>query len=269
MSEVEISHINLLQKLHRTWVQTLIDNSCNDYVAILVDAELLFDYEWNYNTNKDEILSLSVYLPFNLYSILVKQEIQNLLRDKFLVIAMGHIPGWTNNIDYFFEFFPINYRVKLLEVEEDWQKKIKFLITQSKELNQALISEKVFARQGKEMLTYGEMKFASRSEIRIAQELERSSVLFFPLPLAVRHETGECYKDHREADFLVCLDGTFGILEVSHHEPSRYELDKEKDAWFKKSGILCIEHYSADKCYNQPNIVVNEFLNTLSKYKKL
>lgn len=83
----------------------------------------------------------------------------------------------------------------------------------------------------------------------------------------MRHETGNLYQDHREVDFLVCLDGTFGILEVSFHE-GRYEKDKEKDAWFKKSGILCVEHYPAEKCYNQPKLVVEEFLSFLSKHKR-
>jgi hypothetical protein len=111
------------------------------------------------------------------------------------------------------------------------------------------------------------MKFASQSEIRIAQELECKSVLFFPLPLAVRNETGQCYKDHREVDFLVCVDGTFGILEVAYH-PNRYEQDQEKDVWFKKSGILCIQHYTAEMCYNQSSAVVDEFLSILAQHKR-
>jgi hypothetical protein len=110
------------------------------------------------------------------------------------------------------------------------------------------------------------MKFASASEIRIAQELERLKVLFFPLPLAVRAETGNFYEDHREVDFLICHQGKWGILEVSYH-PDRFEKDKEKDAWFKRSGILCIEHYSAEKCYQTPNAVVEEFLSILMQYK--
>lgn len=266
MSNSEISHLELLEKLHRTWIQALIYNSWNDYAAVIVDAELSFDWEW-YEYEGECISSILVNLPFSLYSIIIKDEqMQEVLREHFIAVATGHIPNWKN-ISSFVENFPVNYRVKLLEVEEDWQKTIKFLITQSKELNQGFISEKVFAREGKEMLKYGEMKFASHSEIRIAQELENRGVLFFPLPLAVRHETGKVYEDHREVDFLVCLDGTFGILEIAYH-PNRYEKDKEKDAWFKKSGILCIEHYPSENCYHQPSVVVDEFLNILSKHKR-
>jgi hypothetical protein len=111
------------------------------------------------------------------------------------------------------------------------------------------------------------MKLASQSEIRIAQELESRKVLFFPLPLAVRAETGNFYEDPREVDFLICQDGTWGNLEVSFH-PDRYEKDSEKDSWFKKSGILCIQHYSAERCYNSPSNVVEEFLAILAKHKR-
>ena len=111
------------------------------------------------------------------------------------------------------------------------------------------------------------MKFASKTEIRIAQELENRKILFFPLPLAVRAETGNFYNDHREVDFLICQDGTWGILEVSFHQ-DRYEKDSEKDSWFKKSGILCIQHYTAERCWEHPRQVVDEFLSILAQHKR-
>jgi len=110
------------------------------------------------------------------------------------------------------------------------------------------------------------MKFASQSEIRIAQELERRKILFFPLPLAVRADTGT-YQDRREPDFLICDDGAWGILEVAYHL-DRYEEDKEKDAWFKQAGILCVEHYTAERCYKESGKVVDEFLGILVRFKR-
>ena len=154
----------------------------------------------------------------------------------------------------------IEFRIKLLDVEENWQQKVKELIVNAKDSNQAIVTEKVFARDNnKNVLLYNEMKFGSQAEIRIAQEFERRQVLFFPLPLAVRRNTGQFYLDHREPDFLICNDGVWGILEVSHHLSERYEKDVEKDAWFKQSGILCIEHRTADRCRNQPSEVVTSF----------
>jgi len=141
------------------------------------------------------------------------------------------------------------------------------LIVNAKDSNQAIVTEKVFSREKKQVYLYNEMKFASQAEIRIAQEFERRKILFFPLPLAVRNDTGNLFEDHREVDFLVCHDGIWGILEVSYH-PDRFEKDAEKDSWFKDSGILCIQHSTAERCYNQPSAVVNEFLKILAKYKR-
>jgi hypothetical protein len=256
-----LSNLELLEKLHRTWVEALINDNHRDCAAIIIDAELEFDFEWDQYYERNYNSGLIVYLPLNIRLIVSNnEEIEKTLRHYFVSITGGYI--WKDMTN-----FPIHYRVNLLEVEENWQKTIKFLIAKSKDLNQGLITEKVFTRKGKDPIVYNEMKFASQSEIRIAQELEAKGVLFFPLPLAVRHETGNIYEDHREVDFLVCLDGTFGILEISFHE-GRYEKDKEKDAWFKKSGILCIEHHTAERCYNNPRSVVEEFLSILFKYKR-
>lgn len=50
--------------------------------------------------------------------------------------------------------------------------------------------------------------------------------------------------------------------------PDRYEKDAEKDLWFKKSGILCIQHFTAERCYNESAKVVSEFLGVLAQHKK-
>ena len=68
-------------------------------------------------------------------------------------------------------------------------------------------------------------------------------------------------------DFLICNDGVWGILEVARHT-DRYEKDAQKGAWFKKSGILCVEHYTAERCYSVSSEVVKEFLEILAKHKR-
>ena len=149
-----------------------------------------------------------------------------------------------------------------LEVIDGWP-----LITQFKGSNQGLVSELMAARDGRPVHTWNELKYASASEIRIAQELEKRKVLFFPLAVAVRAETGMNWQDHREVDFLICHKGAWGILEVSYH-PDRYERDAEKDVWFKRSGILCIQHYTAERCYNDSKGVIDEFMEILRQYEK-
>lgn len=136
------------------------------------------------------------------------------------------------------------------------------------ESHQGFVTDLVFSRKGKKIIRYNEMRFASQAEVSIAKVLEERQVLFFPTPLAVRYETGNCCEDHREPDFLVCYEGTWGILEVAYHTPERYEKDRAKSAWFKKSGLLCIEHYTAEVCLKDPNRVVDEFLTILAQHKR-
>lgn len=246
-------------QLHRTWIQILIDANRKEVAALVIDGEL------NFLRTSWGIRGIVASLPSSAF-VLAKNEksISDVIYQSLQLLCEGHF--FTENGERL-QNLEIELRVKLLPVESDWQAIVRELIVNSKDSNQAVISEKVFARSGKDVLVYNEMKFASQSEIRIAQEFEKRKVLFFPLPLAVRRDTGIMYVDHKEVDFLVCKDGTWGILEVSFH-PDRFEKDAEKDSWFKNSGILCIQHYSAERCYGSSSKVVDEFLDILSKHKR-
>lgn len=249
----------LNEKLHRTWVQLLIDHNYREVAAIALETEVYISYGHEYP--EEIVFGLST----STYSYVKNNErIREIMERAMRTVSEGYIYSNYGNI---LNDLPFIYRVKLIEIEEGWQNVIRNLIANAQNPNQALITEKAFTKQNKQPYIYNEMKFASQSEIRIAQELESSKVLFFPLPLAVRAETGNFYEDHREVDFLVCQDGAWGILEVSFH-PDRYEKDAEKDSWFKKSGILCIQHYTSERCYKTPSDVVKEFLTILAKYKK-
>ncbi|MEH2022187.1 hypothetical protein [Nostoc sp.] len=87
-----MSDSDLLEKLHRTWVQALINDCRNDYAAIIVDAELEFDVEWSEYYSCDYNSGIIVYLPLNLRLIVSNSdEIQQTLRHYFMSIAGGHI----------------------------------------------------------------------------------------------------------------------------------------------------------------------------------
>lgn len=162
----------------------------------------------------------------------------------------------------------VNLQMKLLpSPDHNWSEEMKRFITQYKGTNQALVTELMAAKHGRPVNTWNELKYASASEMRIALELERRQVLFFPLAVAVRAETGRNWQNHREVDFLVCQNGAWGILEVSYH-PGRYEEDSEKDVWFKRSGLLCIQHFTAERCYRQPAKVLDEFFQILEQYER-
>lgn len=157
--------------------------------------------------------------------------------------------------------------MKHLSVEEGWEKIARNLIVNARGTNQGLVSQICASRDGRPIHVWNELRYASAGEISIAQELERRQILFFPLPVAVRAETGVNWKDHREVDFLICHNGAWGILEVSFH-PDRYEKDSEKDLWFNKAGILCIKHFTAERARTEPAKVVEEFLHVLKQYER-
>lgn len=255
------------EQIHRTWVQLIVDNNYKDVAAIAIDSELEisgYDVE-DFGEYKRIDSGILIDIPTEMYSFVNNNErVKSIMERSLSAICSGRIEfydcGKQNEK-------PISFRVKLLEIDEDWKKITRTLILGGGILNQGEITKLMFARDGKTPYVYNEIKFASQSEIRIAQELEAQEILFFPLPLAVRAETGKFFEDHREVDFLICENGLWGILEVSYH-PNRFEKDSEKDKWFKKSGILCVEHYSAEKCYNSSKKVVDEFLSVLRKHRK-
>ncbi|WP_437595778.1 hypothetical protein WMF28_24690 [Sorangium sp. So ce590] len=251
---------SLSDRIHRTWATALIDANMRELAALIVDAELSIDCD---SWGNDRGILVDLPASSHIYATTDPATCRDLERT-LKAVATGHLTSRDGNP---IGDFPIDFRVKLLDVQEDWRAIIKDLIVNAKDANQGEITEKVFARRKRQALVYNEMKFGSRAEIRVAQEFEKRQILFFPLPLAVRHETGQIFKDHREVDFLVCVDGLWGILEVAYH-PDRYEQDAEKDLWFKKSGILCIQHYTSERCYAQTAQVVDEFLTILGKHKK-
>ncbi len=243
-------------RLHRTWVQYLVESNFREVAALVIDGDIDYRSSGKVNVADDVYAGLppSAY-QFAMNDVHIREVMTKTLAD----VAEAQT--------YFYKGVNIYFRMKLLDIEPEWKDVVREMIVNSKDGNQGSISEKLFNRKHKQVLIYNEMKFASQTEVRIAQELEARQILFFPLPLAVRADTGEYWKDHREPDFLICDNGVWGILEVSYH-PDRFEKDAEKNAWFKKSGILCVESYTAERCYEQSGQVVDEFLGLLARYRR-
>jgi hypothetical protein len=112
--------------------------------------------------------------------------------------------------------------------------------------------------------TWAGMRFRSDSEVRIAQALDRAGALFLPGALA---RLGSLDARHnREADFLVCWQGAWGILEVDgepFHGPEHAAADAERDQLFRQHGVALVAHYDAARCFTAPDAVVADFLATL------
>lgn len=108
--------------------------------------------------------------------------------------------------------------------------------------------------------------FRSKPEIQIAEALDQAGVLFYPNCKARLNSSGN--REVKETDFLVCLEGKWGILEVDGepwHPPSRTVHDHERDRLFKSYGIRVVEHYDANRCLKEPEKVVQEFLEILNR----
>jgi hypothetical protein len=108
------------------------------------------------------------------------------------------------------------------------------------------------------------LRFRSRSEIKIAEALDKRGVFFLPNCMGrLDTPTG---RQNREADFLVCNEGKWGVLEVDgepYHPPTRTVHDHDRDRLFRSHGIKVVEHYDAGRCYNRPDEVVESFLHLL------
>ena len=72
--------------------------------------------------------------------------------------------------------------------------------------------------------------------------------------------------DKKEPDFLVCLNGKWGILEVmgeTFHPSATAIRDHDRARLFKDYGLVVIEFYDASRCYSDPEAVVDDFLRRL------
>ncbi|HLO84744.1 MAG TPA: pentapeptide repeat-containing protein [Nostocaceae cyanobacterium] len=107
------------------------------------------------------------------------------------------------------------------------------------------------------------LRFRSKTEIKIAEALDRAGVLFLPNSLA--RLTTSNGRANKEADFLICYNGKWGILEVDgpHHTAERRVEEQERERIFKKNGIKVVERFDAARCYQNPDEVVQEFFKMI------
>jgi hypothetical protein len=111
---------------------------------------------------------------------------------------------------------------------------------------------------------WNNFNFRSKSEIKIAEALDRAGVLFYPNSKARLNKAQ--LRVNKESDFLVFHSGKFGILEVDGREFHQTAADDhERDRLFKRHGIRIIERFDATRCWNEPEQVVQEFLDILSQ----
>jgi hypothetical protein len=156
----------------------------------------------------------------------------------------------------------IRFRIKamMININDQWRHELLALLRGDHVTNQGLLfSPKT------PVVTWKNLRFRSQTEIRIAEALERAQVLFLPNCMA---RVGFSQRQNREADFLVCHKGKWGILEVdspSSHPPTRTVEDHERDRLFKVHGIRVVEHFDASECWENADGVVKRFLYLLGQ----
>jgi hypothetical protein len=149
---------------------------------------------------------------------------------------------------------------ELIDIDPFWRTEL-LEIARGRGVNNQLVEE---ARA--RIRTWNNLRFRSQSEVRIAQALDRAAVFF--LPNCKGRLNAPSGRDNREPDFLVCLDGKWGILEVDgepFHPPSRTVHDHERDRLFKSHGVRVVEHFDASECFENASGVVTRFLDILKK----
>ena len=142
---------------------------------------------------------------------------------------------------------------------------IKFSIEPFSEENPSVIDEPINLAKAIDgsIIPYDGLNFRSKAEIHIYDELKKRNILFFPNATVVLGKKNR----KLEPDFLVCQEGKWGVLEVmgkDYHGATAVR-DHERARTFKDYGLLFIEFYDARECYQQPEKVVDDFLNRLHK----
>lgn len=155
----------------------------------------------------------------------------------------------------------VTARVELVSIDMmNWRKSMEEVIQGKGALNQCMPIE------DGDIFHWSNLRFRSPSEVAIAKALNEYEVLFLPNCMARLGSPNPSERKNKEADFLICCDGKWGIIEVDgdKYHPSAAK-DHLRDRLFKTHRIRVIEHYTSTECTSDPKRVVCEFLDLLRK----
>lgn len=149
-------------------------------------------------------------------------------------------------------------KYELVEVDTDWRSR---LLAESE--TQQATNQNPYA---KEPIIYQGMKFNSPPEVKIAEALERAGVMY--LPSCILRIGGRDNRQTRIPDFLICYQGKWGILEVdgqTYHTSESATKDYERSRLIQQHIKVYFDRFPANRCLNEPDLVVREFLSILEK----
>ena len=110
------------------------------------------------------------------------------------------------------------------------------------------------------------LKFYSDAEVKIAEALDRLSLLFFPQP-QLRLNTSEG-RQNQQPSFVIVYQGKLGILQIDDEQCSQVESEArevQSDFAFNSQDIRIVQHYDANRCRQESDRLVQEFLGILTQ----
>ncbi|MGB7709794.1 MAG: pentapeptide repeat-containing protein [Microcoleus sp.] len=112
-------------------------------------------------------------------------------------------------------------------------------------------------------INWNGFRFHSDAQVKIAEILDRTSTLFIPnSQLRIATAAG---RQNQKADFLIFHQNKLGILKIDSESSHQNATEDEMCRLFIDSGISLVKHYDATRCSEQPDLVVQEFLEILSQ----
>ncbi|WP_377478264.1 MAG: pentapeptide repeat-containing protein [Microcoleus anatoxicus] len=107
---------------------------------------------------------------------------------------------------------------------------------------------------------WNDLRFHCEEQVKIAEALDRTNTLFFPNSKA--RLTTPAGRQNQEPDFLIFHQGKWGILEISHPDTAK---DETRDRDFASHGITIIHYCDAERCCEDADRIVQEFLDILTQ----
>jgi hypothetical protein len=229
--------------------QLLASRGEQNAVEILKSMEFRLSNGANYF--KDDFLVLHASIPVEPYENLRK------LHDKFEWDKDFRKP--YNDIASVFEELGFNVRfiactLNISVASGDWKSYFSF----EKINNQAL-----FIFNDSPKLSHKGLNFRSKTEIKIYETLVKKGLLIMPLPVIIMGSEG----NKKEPDFVICYKGKVGILEIhgdKWHPPETAAQEHERRRLFTKLGVTVYEIFGAERCWNDPDGVVKDFIQAFT-----
>lgn len=189
----------------------------------------------------------------------IENDVTILLKE---AIELSMQPSKDGAIPYIYTFDLMAQRITATET---WRQDFLNILKSGESLNQGK-----FIREEK-LVSWNNMRFASMEEMLLAQALEKVKktrdnlkLVYFPNCLARVLVDGTNVNMY--PDFLICINGKWGILEVNgkqHNLPEQAELDNNKRNLLAKAKIQ-MYFYSAESIRQDAERIVCEFIEQIN-----